>query len=56
MPGVLTYNFAQGEKKELFWWDFADHYVLIVVGVILLLMAQAMDEARAIDRENKQYI
>ena len=56
MPGILTYNFPLGEQIEIFWWDFVDHYVLLIVGVILLLMAQAMQEARDIDSDNKQFI
>ena len=56
MPGILIYNFPLGEQIEIFWWDFVDHYVLLLVGVILLLMAQAMQEARDIDSDNKQFI
>ena len=56
MPGILTYNFPLGEQIEIFWWDFVDHYVLLLVGVILLLMAQAMQEARDIDSDNKHFI
>jgi len=56
MPGILTYNFPEDEKWEIFWWDFVDHYVLILMGVILLLMAQAMQEARNIETDNKQFI
>lgn len=55
LPGVLTFYFPEGERVAIDWIAF-DHYVLVLVGVILLLMAQALKEAREIDSDNKQII
>lgn len=55
MPGVLTFNFAADAQREIIWYPTA-HYVVLLVGLILLLMAQAMVEAREIDSDNKQII
>lgn len=55
LPGVLTFNFPGDGQREIIWYPTA-HYVLLLVGVILLLMAQAMQEAREIDSDNKQFI
>ena len=55
MPGVMTFNFPEDERVAIEWVPL-DHYVILLVGVILLLMAQAMEEAREIDSDNKQFI
>ena len=55
MPGMLTFNFPANEQREIIWYPTA-HYVVLLVGLILLLMAQAMEEAREIDSDNKQII
>lgn len=55
MPGVLTFNFPEDSRRVLYWIPTA-HYVVLLAGVILLLMSQAMQEAREIDSDNKQII
>lgn len=55
IPGILTHNFPADEQLGILWTPI-DHYVILLVGVILLLIAQAIQEAREIDSDNKQFI
>lgn len=55
MPGVMTFNFPEDARRVIHWIPTA-HYVVLLAGVILLLMSQAMVEAREIDSDNKQII
>jgi len=55
IPGILTHNFPEDQQLIILWTPL-DHYVILLVGVILLLMAQAIQEARDIDSDNKQFI
>ncbi|MGB0908188.1 MAG: hypothetical protein ACPGVT_11900 [Maricaulaceae bacterium] len=56
MPWILTYNFPPAEKAGIEWFVLDAGFIALLAGVVLILMAQAMDEARAIDADNKQII
>ena len=55
IPGILTDNFLDDEQLGILWIP-VEHYVILLVGLILLLMAEAIQEARNIDSDNKQFI
>jgi len=55
LPPVLTSNFPKDERIELIWFTI-DYYGILLVGFILVLIAQALDDARKIDSDNKQFI
>ncbi len=56
MPWIMTRNFAVDERIEIEWFLLDLSFIFLLLGVVLLLMAGAMDQARVIDQDNKQII
>lgn len=56
MPWFLTKNLAPELQEEIEWFLLDPNLVALLVGFVLLLLSGAMEEARAIDEDNKQFI
>lgn len=56
MPWIITHNLPEEQQEEIIWFLLDPNIIALLVGFILILMAQAIDEARAIDEDNKQII
>ena len=56
MPWLMTKNLAPDLQEEINWILLDLNIVALLVGVVLLLLSGAIDEAREIDADNKQII
>jgi hypothetical protein len=56
MPWLLTLKLEPAARIELDWFPLDDGVIALLVGFVLLLVSQAMHEAREIDADNKQII
>lgn len=56
LPWIMTRNFPIAEQEEIEWFLLDLNYIALLVGVVFMLMSRAMDEARVIDADNKQFI
>ncbi len=53
---ILTWNLPEDDRIPFEWIPFDMTIIFLLIGVVLLLMSQALREAREIDQENKQII
>ncbi len=56
MPWILTWYFEPTGKQELEWFPLDPNIIALTVGFLLILVSSAIDDARKIDAENKQFI
>lgn len=56
LPWLLTKNLPQEIRIEAEWFPLDDGLIALFVGFVLLLVADAMVQAREIDEDNKQFI
>jgi len=56
LPWIITKNLAPELQVELEWFPLDATIVALLVGFILLILSGAMEEAREIDTDNKQFI
>lgn len=56
LPWLLTKNLAPDLQLEAEWIPIDDGLIALFVGFVLLLVADAMKQAREIDEDNKQFI
>ncbi len=56
LPWIMTQGLAAQAQEEIDLFLLDTNFIALLVGVVLLLMAEAMDQARVIDQDNKQII
>lgn len=56
MPWILTWYFETGAREELEWFPLDPNIIALTVGFLLILVASAIEDARIIEAENKQFI
>lgn len=56
LPWIMTRGLPKGQQEDIIWFLLDANLIALMVGIVLLLMAQAIDEARVIDNDNKQFI
>ncbi len=56
MPWLLTLRLEPELQEPLEWFPLDANIIFMIVGFVLILLSGAMDEAREIDADNKQFI
>lgn len=56
MPWILTWYLEAGDRKEIEWFPLDPNIIALFVGFILILVSSAIEDARMIEAENKQFI
>lgn len=56
MPWALTVNLPEDQQKDIIWFILDPNLIAMLVGFVLLLLSDVVEEAREIDAENKQII
>ena len=56
MPWLLTKNLALELREEIEWIPLDANIIALLVGFVLILLSETINEARLIDEDNKQII
>lgn len=56
LPPILTANLPSDLRQEFEWIPFDVNIIIVLMGFVLILTADALRQAREIDQDNKQFI